>query len=455
VELVPVRTSLPVGRSADLHARALHDKALPVAKFLEHFSRPANNCSIFTHLFAATSRFSLSSSFIIDTLQETNLRHTKTVPSTKKNTSINHYTMSEPQTIVDPEQPDQIVLDTPAAVEDTGEESAYDRDFFHQVVRDAGRWAFGVVAVEVWVLNAAKTHLFRPDHGWWIDPYAIDCGENHTFDRLTDSSREDYLEATPLAPGCGLPGALYAQIQRGNLAAAASQNNILHHSVTWREVKPIAEDPDQPYNPRMQFLAAAGLGWAAGIPFAIGSLEGLVVYMARTTANIQKLLEPMNTDYLTHATLLIGSAYALRVPRLKVEKARREYTHNTMQRVKRKLRVLRILNKPLDRFVHEESERLSSRPTPALMYEQLGETARTSIASHPQTRCTAIWKRVAQKAVTTWKKCRGSNAQPPPPFNWRQTAWSFVGTFVTLMFLTLINKTMTEKFGSEYGIVLG
>jgi hypothetical protein len=42
----------------------------------------------------------------------------------------------------------------------------YDNEFFHRVIEDAGRWAFGVIFVEVWVLNETRTHLFRPENGW-------------------------------------------------------------------------------------------------------------------------------------------------------------------------------------------------------------------------------------------------------------------------------------------------
>lgn len=366
-------------------------------------------------------------------------------------------------TPLDPEQPAHIITqeeegEEEEAVVDTNE-SAYDRDFFHRVVRDTGRWAFGVVLVEVWVLNAARTHLFRPDHGWWIDPYATDFGDNPKFDRLTDPTREDYLEAVPLEPGCGLPGALYAYSQAEHGNVKRSQRHVVknYQSVTWREVKPIAEDPDQPYNQRLKFLATAGLGWAAGIPFSVGTSKGLVVYMARATVNLQKLIDPINVDYLTHATLVIGSAYALRIPRLKVEQARRKERYNTLQRVRQKLRVLRILNMSLESFVREESHRptTSSKLDAAhQFYSKIGGTV-TFIANDSQTKAGAAWSWISQKAVTTWKKCRGANVRPPPPFTWRQTLFTFFGCFVTLAVITKINDALTNNYGSEYSIVLG
>jgi hypothetical protein len=92
-------------------------------------------------------------------------------------------------------------------------DSDYDKEFFQRVVADAGRWAYGVVLVEVWVMNQHRTHLERPEGGCWVDPVARDYGqENNTkFQRLIDPTREDYFPPIPHAPGVGIPGALWAQ----------------------------------------------------------------------------------------------------------------------------------------------------------------------------------------------------------------------------------------------------
>ncbi len=65
---------------------------------------------------------------------------------------------------------------------------------------------------------------------------------------------------------------------------------VPHHSkkpnhVAWRAVKPITEDPDQPYNLRLQLAVQAGIGLAAGVRFHFRGTQGLVVYMARGECN--------------------------------------------------------------------------------------------------------------------------------------------------------------------------
>ncbi|KAL3926172.1 MAG: hypothetical protein SGBAC_013577, partial [Bacillariaceae sp.] len=103
--------------------------------------------------------------------------------------------------------------DTSVLLEDDTAEAqgdAYDKDFLHRVIEDAGRWAFGIILAELWVLDDTGTHLFRPDSCWWMDHYAA----TEAFSRLTDSSLPDYIPADPCMPGIGLPGYLWSQVTR-------------------------------------------------------------------------------------------------------------------------------------------------------------------------------------------------------------------------------------------------
>lgn len=101
-------------------------------------------------------------------------------------------------------------------------ESDFDNDFFQRVVADAGRWAYGVVFVEVWVMNEERTQLERPQGGFWVDPVSCDYGQNTKFQRLIDPTRDDYFQPIPQAPGVGIPGALWSQATRGNVAVDSS-----------------------------------------------------------------------------------------------------------------------------------------------------------------------------------------------------------------------------------------
>jgi hypothetical protein len=350
----------------------------------------------------------------------------------------------------------------------------YENEFFHRVVENAGRWAFGVILVEVWVLNEAKTHLFRPENGWWIDPYARDCGGNSLFECLIDPTQPDYIEPAPLAPGVGLSGVLWAEAQGGNAAnrdqptligaatrmmsnrslppsegydTISNQNDLLEQNVKWREVKPLSDDPDQPYNLRLKYLAEIGLGWAAGVPFKVGENQGIVVYMARESASVRKLTDSVNENYLTHSTLLIGSAYSLRVPRLAAENARRAEKHDTLKRVRNKIRALKAMNMTLDELVHEESQR------PNKTEQQEGMGADTVLVQGNT--CEEGYKYVVEKVRCSVLKFFGANVKAPPGFTWQQTAWTFFGAFATLAILTNINVALIKNYGASHAIVLG
>ena len=338
----------------------------------------------------------------------------------------------------------------------------YNDQFFHQVLQDAGRWAFGVIFVEVWVLNDLRTHMFRPENGWWIEPYA----QESKFDPLCDPTSLEYLEPTPLAPGVGLPGCLWAECQNGNglnhhrhtrhssvlpsvsegFDHAGVHRDVLQRHVNWREVKPLAEDPDQPFNPRLKYLAECGLGLAAGVPFRIGPTEGLVVYMARESADEQKLTNSVNEEYLTHATLMIGSAYSLRLPRRAVVKARKAECSDGWKRLKRGLQTFLATKMTLQEFVEKQSQRPSDVSKLGSLPENTGGGDNV---------CSSFIHSVIGKTRLTTRKCLGANVKAPPTFTWDQTAWTFVGAFITLAILTNINKALETKYGASHSIVMG
>jgi len=60
--------------------------------------------------------------------------------------------------------------------------------------------------------------------------------------------------------------------------------------IVWRDIKALADDPDHPWNPRLQHLASGmDLGWAAAVPIRNnGEKQGIVIYMARAGVDLGK-----------------------------------------------------------------------------------------------------------------------------------------------------------------------
>ena len=105
-----------------------------------------------------------------------------------------------------------------------------------------------------------------------------------------------------------MAGTLWAELaaQKGN-----SQN------IVWREIRALANDPDQPWNPRLQMMNDCGFGLAGAVPFSVLGEEGIVVFITRELEeiNIDKLTSVTNEAYLWSSAQLIGSAFVFRGPR--------------------------------------------------------------------------------------------------------------------------------------------
>jgi hypothetical protein len=299
----------------------------------------------------------------------------------------------------------------------TTKSPGYDTQLLHRAVADAGRWAYGIVWVEVWALSADQTHLYRPECGWWIDPrfHHSRCGAKCPVCRLTDPSRLDYVAPQRLSPGQGLPGVLWSEVSSGKAGAAnlswsrsfretlasrilgthhhhpiaahcaapteASSSPPplpppppshpvqvhlgfhlarLHHQlssrIVWRDVNQIESDPDQPWNPRLRALAGAGLGWVGAVPFHLRQdRRGLVLYLAPNKVDLDRLRSEANESYLLSAGDLIGAAYALRGPRQRLVGERRLELKEALRRVRKKILEIHRNGRTLQEYVEERA----------------------------------------------------------------------------------------------------
>jgi hypothetical protein len=340
----------------------------------------------------------------------------------------------------------------------------YDDNLLHQAVADGGRWAYGVIVAEVWVLNDNLTQLCRPESGWWIDPvFHSNCGENCKVCQLTNPDLEGYLKPEPLFPGEGLPGVLWCDSRRANTVNAsrrdqrsgtksiAGRNNnppdgpidttASVDTVAWREIKAIADDPDQPWNPRLQLLGEMGLGWAAAVPFNCHGQKGIVVYMAREHVSMSRLRSSSNELYLKAASSLIGAAYALRKPRLVMQNERKEHLAMVMRRAARKIIKLHRSGHALEDLAEENQGTETSE----------GFSPMKESKKHCKTGIDFVDKRITAVVI----KSKGGGLQPPPVFSWEQSAFTFAGCFITLLMVCRLNLYLFEVHGSDFTIVLG
>jgi hypothetical protein len=366
----------------------------------------------------------------------------------------------------------------------------YDSHLLKRAVSDAGRWAYGIILVEVWALNHDRTFLDRPDNGYWIDPVYHNprCHQPHCeICRLVDPTHPKYVEPRNQSPGQGLPGVLWSEVAQswtksfretlagkimgtggGNSKSSggmsSSQNSFLepnairistsHFSthILWRSIPQLDSDPDQPWNPRLKLLATLGLGLAAAVPFNLHGDQGIVIYMARDNVDRARLQSESNEAYLVSASDLIAAAYALRGPRQQVVRDRHRELSSALHRVRRKVLALHRQGLDLKAFVDTHAAGGGT---------EVGEDAAVGDGLRHRKPSAAIKAihdatRATKAALTTSvRKAKGAGAPIPPVYSWKQSLLTFVGSFVTLLAITSLSDHFQTMWGPDYGIVLG
>lgn len=354
----------------------------------------------------------------------------------------------------------------------------WDDQLLKRAVADAGKWAFGSVMAEVWVMNEDRTKLYRPKFGWWIDPivHSKQC-PGCNLCRLTDPDHPNYLEPKPISPGVGLAGILWNESPLEN-------NKILHRNsiesrwnnlgsslnarkVAWRDIEYLASDPDQPANRRLKGLVEAGLAWGAGISFDIGGKQGIVLFLARKNVDVNKLRTKTNEAYLISASDLIGSAWSLRHPRQMAIKDRDKRLKEALQRARLKLLALIHCGVALenladahamDDFNHNKKQH-SDQEQPSYVYTPTkftysNQNIKEEDEPHPS-RFRQTLSYMTKKLSTVAKKSlKGGMNQPPPPKPTSEALFSATGAFITFLMIAQLNIHMIGEYGTDYQLIL-
>jgi len=344
---------------------------------------------------------------------------------------------------------------------DHNSHSEFDDNLLHRAVADAGRWAYGVVYTELWVWD--DTCLRRPNGAWWVDPmfHQKQHGKDCKMCRLIDeNNRESFVPPPPLAPGMGLPGALWTEsksrvswltVGRSTVRSATHgrRDSLLpgmkpRSRVVWREIQSIANDPDQPFNERLIIFSTLGLGLAAAVPFSFQSRQGILIFMARDTVTQEKLCDPVNEMYMQAAADFAGAAFALRGPRRAIEWDLFKAKSAVWRRVRHK--ILGIIRSGT--LVSE----LSKAPT--LSTQKESKVGGSFFQAVERFELAELKQSSLDKGKSVLRKAKGSNGQMPPAFDWGETAITFCGVFSCLVVVGLLNQSLMER-NMDYLIVMG
>jgi len=425
-------------------------------------------------------------------IEMADLSHTDDEQLSNPDTKTTTTTTSTPKPTTSAQQHRQIWSPPPSTTASRNQQDVeFDQEMLRRAIADTGRWAYGTISVEAFVFSEQSGKLVRPIRAFWFDPVAVREGQaagNEAMMRLVDDAREDFVRPDPLAPGIGLAGVLWSELnhyhrntpRRGgsffnnnnnnstanrkslmNLAAAAgnvTMRDILNPTtntrrIVWREVEPIANDPDQPHNLRLQLAVRAGIGLAAGVKFQFRGTKGLVIYMARKKTDVAKLKSETNEQYLLSAADVIGSIAALRGPRHVCLEERRVEKESVRRRVRLSLIAFARMK---GSFVHRkdgggggvgEGGRGHGEST-ATPDETIGLEGTIPSAAGPSR---SYFKNKLMLIITKW---RGSNNEPPRPFTSMESIWSFFGSFLTLLMLLYYSDAISKRWPG-YSLVGG
>ena len=272
----------------------------------------------------------------------------------------------------------------------------------------------------------------------------------------------------------------------------------------------MANDPDEPWDPRLQLLVQCQFGYATAVPFNVLGEEGIIVCMTRPKSqlNMNQLTSETNESYLISCAQLIGSAFVFRAPRRDAVAERRANLDAALRRARNRILALRALGINLSELASQATNPTTitnaAKPSPPSQYfgrlrpnntfprhkqqEQPEEAKQGDV--HKDASCSSWWRRSCcrrgcecscfggEKAGGMYgddvggtgntagcgrikrtidgaiKKMKGAGVKPAPPFDYIQSLWTFIGCFITLLFLTNFNRYLLHNHGVDHTFIL-
>jgi hypothetical protein len=343
-------------------------------------------------------------------------------------------------------------------------------DILHRTVADAGRFAFGTVAVDVWVYSDAGSYLYRPDGAWWIDPAFHGGGKEEA---------SDFFPPAPIRPGVDLIGVLWSEathprrslMMESSLLEASRNLSFLAttslsstktttavtapiRKIQWRDVKTLSEDPDQSSFHQLRAMTNSGIRWAAAIPFQKSGSRGIVCYFAREGVDKDRLTSGTNETYLKLASDFIAAAWAIQPCRNEVVALRKKELKASILRAKCNLRAVLTVKKSLKGNMELTLETVKlGMATNVSSAQVMSLQNENEPINNNCLKDTARWGNHKIHSLT--QKSYGSNVKGPPLASWNESIWTFAGTFLTLALLQQMNTALTESTEGKYKMSLG
>mmetsp|Transcript_64838 Transcript_64838/g.95815 ORF Transcript_64838/g.95815 Transcript_64838/m.95815 type:complete len:330 (-) Transcript_64838:8-997(-) len=167
--------------------------------------------------------------------------------------------------------------------------------------------------------------------------------------------------------------------------------------------------------------------------------------------------ERRNAAYLRVAAQHIGTSCALSYPQREAVQAKKSLMMKNYRRISTKLECYGAISS-LRTHAAERKEEVVRQLLPRTnSFHRIEKQMRKSVRSTSRsvTKCSKKFIINTQKRlINAKKKLKGSGLRPPPPAPWNNTAWTFTGSFLTLLTLVTLSNIFYYATSGKYKIVL-
>lgn len=323
-----------------------------------------------------------------------------------------------------------------------------DAERIQQMINIAGNDSFGILAVDLWIMNEQDEKLYHfGDSGLnWIS--------NVYRNQLIDEERSDALDALHKLQneiddtekeisGAGLAGNFW---QMYGSTAGSSSN--LNQQLVWHDLREFTTNPFQMPSERLQALGKV-FGRATGIPFNIlGRYKGVVLYFVRREYDEVGVNSNANTAFLHFSANQIGSVAAMSERRTKAISKRKEKLAKAASKFRLQLSVIKEFKRGpserkliIDHFSHRKKNLLFAK------WDEYKHILQVTFKE--------VKRQCILKTQTLVQKSMNPPLKAPPSTSWGIAMWNTTVCFLAFMSILGINEAIKNATKNDYSIILG
>ena len=310
--------------------------------------------------------------------------------------------------------------------------------------------------IDVWLIDENDGSFYHATNGYYRHYMYNPASDQNQLSlaRLEDTTRKDYIPPERQIPGSGLAGYFWS------LCSNHDRTN------TWRDIRAITSDPDQPTCRRTNLLQNAGFGKACGIPFDIRGHRGVVVYLSRANASLDQLSEQTNEIHLRVSADLIGAVSCHNITMKASINTKRDRNAKTLSRIRAKMLALVAFASSTGSGLHtkyndntledeQEEKKAKSSFNRRLSSFYASKTYRKSVfpilaRSYRRSLLKEVIDETKRRGLLLLEKSKGGRLQPPPSMKWLQSIHVFIGAFISMLVLSVVSLSLKSATDDQY-----